>query len=91
MMGVCGAIGYYMRKHDYPLAPVLLGLILGGRMEQSFRQALILSRGNILIFLQKPISVVLLIGALLFLVLPYLFEKSRRLRLAREAALDDDI
>ena len=91
MMGVCGAIGYYMRQHDYPLAPVLLGLILGGRMEQSFRQALILSRGNTLIFLQKPISVVLLIGALLFLVLPYLLEKSRRLRLAREAALDDNI
>lgn len=90
LMGFCGAIGYYLRKHDYPLAPVLLGLILGGRMEQSFRQALILSQGNALIFLQKPISVALLIGALLFLFLPYLLEKSRRLRLAREAALDDD-
>ena len=70
LMGVCGAVGYYMRKHDYPLAPILLGLILGGRMEQSFRQALILSQGNPLIFLQKPISVALLIGAFLFLILP---------------------
>jgi putative tricarboxylic transport membrane protein len=79
-----------MRKHDYPLAPVLLGLILGGRMEQSFRQALILSRGDPMIFLQKPISVTLLCGALLFLALPYLLEKSRQLRLAREAAMDDE-
>jgi len=90
LMGVCGAGGYYMRKHDYPLAPVLLGLILGGRMEQSFRQALILSQGNALVFLQKPISVALLCGALIFLFLPYLLEKSRQLRLAREAALDDE-
>ena len=90
IMVVCGAIGYYMRKHDYPLAPVLLGLILGGRMEQSFRQALILSHGSLVIFFQKPISIALLCGALLFLILPYLLEKSRHLRLAREAALDDE-
>jgi putative tricarboxylic transport membrane protein len=85
-MGVWGIIGYYMRKHDYPLAPVLLGLILGGRMEQAFRQSLIISRGSTLVFLQRPISVALLIGAGLFLVLPYFLERSRQFRLARQAA-----
>lgn len=90
VMGVCGVLGYYMRKHDYPLAPVLLGLILGGRMEQAFRQALIISHGSPMIFLQKPISAVLLAGALIFLLLPYLLERWRRFRLAREAALKEE-
>jgi putative tricarboxylic transport membrane protein len=89
IMGICGVVGYYMRKNDYPLAPVLLGLILGGRMEQAFRQALIISRGSPLIFLQKPLSITLLIGALMFLMLPYLLEKSRQLQLAREGALEE--
>lgn len=89
IMGICGVVGYYMRKNDYPLAPVLLGLILGGRMEQAFRQALIISRGSPLIFLQKPISITLLIGALMFLTLPYLLEKWRQLQLAREGALEE--
>lgn len=90
IMGVCGVIGYYMRKHNYPLAPVLLGLILGGRMEQSFRQALIISRGSLLTFIQKPISLTLLIGAVLFLALPYLLERSRQFRLAREASFEEE-
>ncbi|MBW2070831.1 MAG: tripartite tricarboxylate transporter permease, partial [Deltaproteobacteria bacterium] len=90
IMGVCGVIGYYMRRHDYPLAPVLLGLILGGRMEQSFRQALIISRGSLLIFVREPISLALLIGAVLFLALPYLLEKSRQFRLAREASFEEE-
>jgi putative tricarboxylic transport membrane protein len=89
IMGICGVVGYYMRKNDYPLAPVLLGLILGGRMEQAFRQALIISRGSLLIFLQKPISIILLIGTLMFLTLPYLLEKWRQLQLAREGALEE--
>ena len=89
IMGICGVVGYYMRKNDYPLAPVLLGLILGGRMEQAFRQSLIISRGSLLIFLQKPISITLLIGALMFLTLPYLLEKWRQLQLAREGAREE--
>ncbi len=38
-----GLLGYYMRKHDYPLAPAVLGVVLGSLMEQSLRQALVLS------------------------------------------------
>ena len=60
-------------------------------MEQSFRQALILFHGSPSIFFQKPILVALLCDAFLILALPYLLEKSRQLRLAREAALDDDV
>lgn len=89
-MGGCGILGYYMRRHDYPLAPVLLGLILGKRMEQAFRQALIISRGSPMTFLQKPISLTLLIGAVMFLALPFLLEKWRQFRLIRESALKEE-
>jgi putative tricarboxylic transport membrane protein len=88
-MGVFGVIGYYMRKHHYPLAPVLLGLILGGRMEQAFRQALIISRGSYAIFVQRPISVCLLIGAVLFLLAPFLLARFKRLTGAARAAAED--
>ena len=89
VMALCGILGYYMRKRDYPLAPVLLGLILGGRMEQSFRQALILSHGNPLVFFQRPISLTLLMLALLFLLLPYLLSKWQQFRIAREQAVEE--
>lgn len=75
-----------MRKNDYPVEPLILGLILGGRMEQAYRQALILSQESNLIFFEKPISLALLVGALLFLVLPYLVRKSKSFMDARAAA-----
>ena len=89
-MGVCGALGYYMRKHGYPLAPVLLGLILGGRMEQAYRQALIISHGSHGIFVEKPISLALLIGSVLFLALPYLMGRWQNFRMAREASIKEE-
>jgi hypothetical protein len=55
-----------------------------------FPPGLVLSRGDPLIFVQKPISLILLCAALLFLSLPYLLDKSRQLRLAREAVVDDE-
>ncbi|MHB0871334.1 MAG: tripartite tricarboxylate transporter permease [Chloroflexota bacterium] len=65
-----GIIGYYMRMHGYPLAPCLLALVLGDMMEQNFRRALTLSAGNPSIFFTRPITIVLLIAALLMLLGP---------------------
>ncbi|HET7825798.1 MAG TPA: tripartite tricarboxylate transporter permease [Anaeromyxobacter sp.] len=75
-----GVVGYYMRRHDWPVEPLVLGLILGGRMESSYRQALIISKGSHAIFLEKPISLVLLFGAALFLALPPLLARLKRAR-----------
>jgi putative tricarboxylic transport membrane protein len=50
LMLVFGVIGYVMKKLNYPLAPLVLALVLGDRAEQSFRQALLLSDGAISIF-----------------------------------------
>jgi putative tricarboxylic transport membrane protein len=89
LTGAAGVLGYYMRQHKYPIEPLILGLILGGRMEQAYRQALIISKGSPMIFLQKPISLTLLACALLFLLLPQLLAKSRQFQLARKTAAED--
>jgi putative tricarboxylic transport membrane protein len=38
LMILLGALGYYMRRHDYPLGPAILGLVPGDRMEQAMHQ-----------------------------------------------------
>jgi putative tricarboxylic transport membrane protein len=64
-----GVLGYILRKADYPLAPLVLALVLGPLMERSFRQALIAEQGNAFVFFQRPISASFMaIAALLFLL-----------------------
>lgn len=72
-----GALGYYMRQHDYPLGPAILGLVLGDRMEQTMRQALIISNGNPATFVTRPISAVILALAALSLAAPYIISAVR--------------
>jgi putative tricarboxylic transport membrane protein len=57
---VFGVLGYAFRKLDIPKAPLLFGLILGHTLEQSFRQALTISNGDALVFVQSPICAFLL-------------------------------
>ncbi|MQA03069.1 MAG: tripartite tricarboxylate transporter permease [Streptosporangiales bacterium] len=59
-----GVIGYLMRKYDYPAAPVILGLILGGLMEKSLVQTSDMGGGDLTIFFQRPIALVLFVLAL---------------------------
>ena len=53
---VIGAIGFVMRIFDFPLAPVIIGVILGPIMEQEFRRAMSLSQGDPSIFFSSWIS-----------------------------------
>jgi TctA family transporter len=55
-------------------------------MEQAYRQALIISKGSNLIFFTKPISLTLLVGAVLFLFLPTLLAKAKQFQAARAAS-----
>jgi putative tricarboxylic transport membrane protein len=73
-----GLLGYYMRRHDYPVAPAVLGVVLGGLMEQSLRQALVLSDGSYWILVQRPISMALLILSAVSLASPYLIAAFRK-------------
>jgi putative tricarboxylic transport membrane protein len=64
-----GVVGYLLVKLKFPLVSILLGVVLGGMAETNFRQALRISDGSLLIFLQKPIcATMLLIGVLMLLV-----------------------
>ena len=70
IMTLFGVVGYLLRKMDFPLAPVVLTLILGPLMERSLRQSLEMSQGDLHIFIESPIAVVLLVSTTLILVAP---------------------
>ncbi|MCY9783151.1 tripartite tricarboxylate transporter permease [Nocardiopsis sp. EMB25] len=63
-----GVIGFLMRQNDFPAAPMILGLILGGLMEKSMRQALQISGGDWSVFVTEPISAGLVALAVLSMV-----------------------
>jgi putative tricarboxylic transport membrane protein len=65
-----GVIGYYMRRYDFPFAPVILGVVLGPHFETSFRQTMSMSQGNMHEFLNRPIVVTFLVLSVGFLFLP---------------------
>ena len=69
MMVIFGVVGYVLRKLRFELGPLLLAFVLGRILERSLRQALLISRGDVSIFITKPISAVLLsIVALMILI-----------------------
>jgi len=74
-----GLLGYLMRKLDYPSAPLILGLVLGGAMERALRQSLMMSDGSLTILVARPISAVMLSLALLILLIP-VFSKANAWR-----------
>ena len=67
IMLVMGGVGYGLRKFGFDLAPVALGLVLGPMLELSLRQSLAMSGGDYAIFVQRPISVTMLILGLILL------------------------
>ncbi len=78
-VAVFGVLGYVFVKLGCEGAPFLLGLVLGPQMEEYFRRAMLLSRGDPMVFLQRPISLGLLITTAVLLILMALpsFKKAR--------------
>jgi putative tricarboxylic transport membrane protein len=86
-MLIFGVVGYAFKKLDYPLAPLVLALVLGDLAENALRQSLIMSQGSMSIFFVRPISGVIMAVALLFFLLPAVTPWWRRRRgLARVAS-----
>ena len=73
-----GMVGYLMMKADLPRAPVVLAVVLAQLMETSLRQSLMLSEGTLWIFLERPLSIVLLLLVIGSLALPLLGLVTRR-------------
>jgi len=78
LLGVFGVFGYVIVKLGFELPPLALGLVLGGMLEENFRQAMIISRGSILIFIQHPISAAFLMFSALWLCISFLPTVRRR-------------
>ena len=63
-----GVVGYVFKKLDYPMAPMVLALVLGDRAEDSFRQSMLISQGNLSVFFTNG-----LVGTIMTLGLIMLF------------------
>ena len=73
-----GVIGYWLIKHDFEPAPMLLGFVLGPLMEENLRRAMLIARGDATVFFTRPISAVLLSIAIILLILAALPKMRRR-------------
>ena len=70
-----GVIGYIFDKVDIPVAPLVLSVVLGGLMEQSFRQAMTISSGNPVVFVSSGITVTLVVLSVISLSLPFILPR----------------
>src|SRR6516162_10222329 len=75
---IFGVIGYWLVKHDFEPAPLLLGFVLGPLMEENLRRAMLIARGDVTVFFTRPISAVLLSTAIILLILAGLPKIRRR-------------
>jgi putative tricarboxylic transport membrane protein len=80
LMYLIGVIGFFMRRFDIPVGPMVLGAILGPMMETQFRRALAISQGDLSVFVTRPLSFSILLLAICALLLPYLPALWARLR-----------
>src|SRR5512136_1150897 len=80
LMVVFGVIGYLMKRVDIPATPIILGMVLGKLMEEKMRQSLVISDGSMMIFLNRPISLGLLILAVVAITNPYWRQIARAIR-----------
>jgi putative tricarboxylic transport membrane protein len=74
-----GVLGFLMRKYDYPVAPAIVGLILGPGADAQLRRALQISQGDPMVLLQHPSSAVMIGIAVLALVAPFVFRGLKRM------------
>lgn len=75
---VFGLLGFVMRRWDIPVAPAIIGLILGPLAETQFRRALAISQGDLSVFITQPISAAVLAVSALLLIVPLVFSLVRR-------------
>lgn len=84
LMSGFGILGFMMRKAKFPLAPVILGLVLGELMEVNLRRALSYSDGNWLALFQSPITISLWILTAISLILPIVISRFRKKEITLE-------
>lgn len=86
LLSAFGLLGFVMRKLKFPATPLLLGFVLGDSMEQALRQSLMMSQGDPLTFVERPMSAIMLAVAVIILISPLL----GRLNRARVRAITEN-
>lgn len=74
LLVACGVLGYLFAKYDYPVAPLVLALVLGPMIENNMRRALTISNGDFSIFITKPLSLLFLVIAISWLLIPLIMK-----------------
>jgi len=90
MLLAFGLMGYFLRRFGYPIAPVVVGLILGPLSEQQLRRALAISQGDPSVLVSSSISVVLLLLAVTAVVLPMVLRARGRGKMLAQLAGSED-
>jgi putative tricarboxylic transport membrane protein len=70
IMIIFGVIGYLVKVYGYPLAPLIIGLVLGPLTEVNLARSLMMSQGSFAIFMERPLSMVLLLASLVAIIIP---------------------
>ncbi len=86
LLYIIGLVGFLMRRYDIPVAPVIVGMILGPLAEQQFRRALAISQGDLSIFITSPISATVLLIAALAVIVPPIWRGFSRKSQPEQAA-----
>lgn len=90
MLLIFGVLGYLMRLFGYPIAPVVVGLILGPMAEQQLRRALAISQGDPMTLVSTPIAAGLLLLAAVALILPLILRSRGKGKILSQVAGDED-
>jgi putative tricarboxylic transport membrane protein len=77
IMLIFGILGYLMKRFRYDGAPMVLALVLGPMLEESFRESLMLSQGDFSIFITRPVSIAFLVVAALLLIVPIITQRKK--------------
>ncbi len=88
LAAIFGVIGFILRRLEYPLAPLVVALVLGASTEEALRQSLIMSDGSMLIFFQRPLSSPIIIAALILFLLPVFKIIYNRMRARKASAAE---
>ena len=86
LLVIFGVVGYYMKKYKVPTSPLILAVVVGGQMEQSYRQALMMSDGSLAILFRGPICIVLLALTVISIAWPYFSDWRKKQKAAKAAA-----
>jgi putative tricarboxylic transport membrane protein len=87
VMLVFGILSYFMKKHGFPVVPIILALILGPELERNLRLSIILGGGSFREFWASPIALSLFFVALFVFIAPFFRDKGKAFKLTKEAII----